>query len=66
MLLQHMHRFTYSPAGALRWQRDLSEYADWARALRVPLLSERFQELQARPPLLPSPRPPRPHSLPRR
>ena len=49
VLLHHMQRFTYSPAGALRWKRDLAEYAEWARALRVPLLSDRFQELQARP-----------------
>lgn len=46
VLLQHMQRFTYSATGALRWKRDLAEYAEWARALRAPLLSDRFQELQ--------------------
>lgn len=48
VLMAHMQRFTFSATGALRWKRDLSEYAEWARALRVPLLTDRFQELQVR------------------
>ena len=42
----HMQRYTYSATGALRWKRDVTEYADWARSLRAPLLDDRFQELQ--------------------
>ncbi len=48
VLMGHMQRFTYSATGALRWKRDITEYADWARALRAPLLDDRFQELQVR------------------
>lgn len=46
VLMGHMQRYTYSATGALRWKRDVTEYADWARALRAPLLDDRFQELQ--------------------
>lgn len=47
VLMGHMQRYVYSATGALRWKRDVTEYADWARALRAPLLDDRFQELQA-------------------
>jgi Exocyst complex component Sec10 len=46
VLVGHMQRYTYSATGALRWKRDVTEYADWARSLRAPLLDDRFQELQ--------------------
>ncbi len=48
VLTGHMQRFVYSATGALRWKRDVTEYADWVRALRAPLLDDRFQELQVR------------------
>ena len=28
VLLGHMHRHVYSATGALRWKRDITEYAD--------------------------------------
>ena len=45
-LVAHMQRFSFSATGALQWKRDVSEYLDWVRTLRAPLLDEKFQELQ--------------------
>lgn len=28
LLLNHMTRFTYSPTGALKWKKDVNEYAE--------------------------------------
>ena len=36
MLLTHMQRFTYSAMGALRWKRDVTEYADVLRNSHSP------------------------------
>ena len=36
MLLTHMQRFTYSATGALRWKRDVTEYADVLRNSHSP------------------------------
>ncbi len=36
MLLSHMQRFTYSATGALRWKRDVTEYADVLRNSHSP------------------------------
>jgi len=36
MLLAHMQRFMYSAMGALRWKRDVTEYADILRNSHSP------------------------------
>ena len=36
MLLTHMQRFTYSATGALRWKRDVTEYAEVLRNSHSP------------------------------
>jgi len=36
MLLSHMQRFVYSATGALRWKRDVTEYADVLRNSHSP------------------------------
>jgi hypothetical protein len=36
LLLGHMQRFCYSAMGALRWKRDVTEYADVLRASHSP------------------------------
>jgi hypothetical protein len=36
MLLSHMQRFTYTATGALRWKRDVTEYADVLRNSHSP------------------------------
>ena len=36
VLLSHMHRHVYSATGALRWKRDITEYADVLRTAHSP------------------------------
>lgn len=36
VLVGHMQRFTYSAMGALRWKRDVTEYADVLRNSHSP------------------------------
>ena len=36
LLLGHMQRYCYSAMGALRWKRDVTEYADVLRASHSP------------------------------
>ena len=36
LLLGHMQRYCYSATGALRWKRDVTEYADVLRASHSP------------------------------
>lgn len=47
LLQTHMQRYSYSPTGALRWKRDITEYTDCIRALHAPSASESFAELAA-------------------
>lgn len=47
LLQTHMQRYSYSPTGALRWKRDITEYTDCIRALDAPSTSESFAELAA-------------------
>lgn len=48
MLEAHQQRFSFSPLGALRWKRDLSEYAALAARLRAPATSAHLEDMQAR------------------
>jgi hypothetical protein len=41
----HQQRFTFSPLGALRWRRDLAEYAALGARLRCAAAARRLQEL---------------------
>lgn len=45
LLLNHMQRYSYSPSGALRWKRDITEYTDCIQTLEVPSASDSFIEL---------------------
>jgi hypothetical protein len=36
LLLAHMQRYSYSATGALRWKRDITEYADVLRTAHSP------------------------------
>lgn len=40
VLLAHMHRHVYSATGALRWKRDITEYADVLRTAHSPPIAE--------------------------
>ena len=51
-LTQHMRGFTYSPQGALRVKRDLSEYEDAFRGAGATAAAARMHELSARANLL--------------
>ncbi len=44
MLLTHMQRFTYSATGALRWKRDVTEYADVLRNSHSPTTNAQVRE----------------------
>lgn len=33
LLYHHMTRFTYSPTGALKWKKDVNEYAEVSKLL---------------------------------
>lgn len=47
LLHTHMQRYSYSPTGALRWKRDITEYTDCSRTLDAPSTAESFVELAA-------------------
>jgi hypothetical protein len=40
LLLAHMTRYTYSPTGALKWKKDVNEYAEVLTSFGVPSASE--------------------------
>ncbi len=46
LLKQHMQGFVYSTRGALRWRRDLMEYAEVLQGARVGGVEEQMKELQ--------------------
>lgn len=46
LLLVHMTRFTYSPTGALKWKKDVSEYAEVLSSYGVPSAQEDLAYLQ--------------------
>jgi hypothetical protein len=46
LLLGHMTRFTYSPTGALKWKKDVSEYAEVLASYGVPAANEDMAYLQ--------------------
>ncbi|KIY95316.1 Exocyst complex component 5 [Monoraphidium neglectum] len=46
VLLQHMGRYTYSPTGALKWKKDVAEYAEALGAYGVPAVDEEMAALQ--------------------
>ena len=46
MLDAHMQRFSFSPLGALRWKRDLSEYAALAARMRAPAARLHLEDMQ--------------------
>jgi len=41
-----MTRFTYSPTGALKWKKDVSEYAEVLSSYGVPAANEDMAYLQ--------------------
>ncbi|KAK9835004.1 hypothetical protein WJX81_003494 [Elliptochloris bilobata] len=45
MLLAHMQRYVYSATGALRWKRDITEYADVLRTAHSPPIAALMEEL---------------------
>lgn len=45
MLLAHMQRFMYSAMGALRWKRDVTEYADILRNSHSPTTNAQVCQL---------------------
>ena len=45
MLLTHMQRFTYSATGALRWKRDVTEYAEVLRNSHSPTTNAQVRPL---------------------
>lgn len=46
-LAAHMGRFTFSPAGALKWKKDVAEYAEALRAYGAPAVDEAMAALEA-------------------
>ena len=46
MLLTHMQRFIYSATGALRWKRDVTEYADVLRNSHSPTTNAQVSKAQ--------------------
>jgi hypothetical protein len=44
--MAHMGRYTYSPTGALKWKKDVSEYAEALRAYGVPAVDEEMASLE--------------------
>ncbi|BDA40569.1 Exocyst complex component 5 [Coccomyxa sp. Obi] len=47
MLVAHMQRYVYSAMGALRWKRDVTEYADILRNSHSPVTNAQMEELAA-------------------
>lgn len=54
-LLVHMQRFTYSATGALRWKRDLQEYAEAVQAAACPAVDAKMEVSAPRTGPTPSP-----------
>ncbi|PSC72605.1 exocyst complex component sec10 [Micractinium conductrix] len=48
LLDAHLQRFAFSPLGALRWKRDLTEYASLAARLRAPATTAHLEEMASR------------------
>jgi Exocyst complex component Sec10 len=48
VLLDHMQRYVYTGMGALQWKRDVTEYSDCVRDMKIPEVDELFAELQVR------------------
>lgn len=46
LLDAHQQRFVFSPLGALRWKRDLAEYAALAARLRSPPARRHLDDMQ--------------------
>lgn len=46
VLMTHMGRYTYSPTGALKWKKDVSEYAEALRSYGVPTVDEEMTSLE--------------------
>ncbi|GBF89405.1 exocyst complex component [Raphidocelis subcapitata] len=46
VLVAHMARFTYSPAGALKWKKDVAEYAEALRGYGVAAVDEAMASLE--------------------
>eukprot|EP00877_Chromochloris_zofingiensis_P003097 jgi/Chrzof1/12789/Cz07g07190.t1 len=46
VLVSHMTRFMYSPTGALKWKKDVSEYADILKGYGVAAVNEEMAHLQ--------------------
>ena len=42
-----MQRYSYSPTGALRWKRDITEYTDCIRSVDAACYKESFADLAA-------------------
>ncbi|DBB07800.1 TPA: hypothetical protein ACH3X3_009214 [Trebouxia sp. C0006] len=45
LLLNHMQRYSYSPTGALRWKRDITEYTDCIHGFDAQSADDSFTEL---------------------
>jgi hypothetical protein len=41
-----MTRFTYSPTGALKWKKDVTEYTEVLREYGIPAVDESMAQLQ--------------------
>ncbi len=44
--MSHMGRYTYSPTGALKWKKDVSEYSEALRGYGVPAVDEEMASLE--------------------
>jgi hypothetical protein len=44
--MAHMGRYTYSPTGALKWKKDVAEYAEALRGYGVPAVDEEMASLE--------------------
>eukprot|EP00741_Cyanophora_paradoxa_P011211 tig00020554_g10831.t1 len=47
LIIAHIKRFTFSTAGGLQLLRDMTEYASWGRALRLPAVDALLEPLPA-------------------
>ncbi|KAK9825577.1 hypothetical protein WJX74_007103 [Apatococcus lobatus] len=45
LLMTHMQHFSFSPAGALRWKRDVNEYTETLQVVRIQAIDEKMEEL---------------------
>ncbi|KAL3687513.1 hypothetical protein R1sor_013822 [Riccia sorocarpa] len=44
-LINHWLKFQFSASGGLRLKRDVSEYADFVRSFKAPVVDEKFEQL---------------------